>query len=385
MRVLFISHEDSKFGAPKSLMELMKTLKEVHGVEPVVLLHSQDDVYDFCEKENIEKYVVGHRNFVCGRKNQLSSYCKLLPKYVVNRYDDIRALKRVEKLIEMKSIDIIHSNVSIISLGMLLHQKYEVPHIVHLREAASFIEDFILARRHYIDYMNKNSDLFIAISNYNKNEWCKFGLSQDKVRVVYNGLKLQNVECIKKQVDADCVRIVFSGAISEEKGQMTLIEAINLVPNEIKDKIHVDIMGTGNQEYVKKLSKKIRDDGLAQKVHLLGYVEKAVSRFHEYDIGIVASRGEAFGRVTVEYMSKALCVIASDAGANPELIQDGQNGLLFRVNDAKDLAEKLTYAVIHKEFRRKVAETAQKSAFEFYTTNINAKNVYQVYLETLNR
>ena len=53
------------------------------------------------------------------------------------------------------------------------------------------------------------------------------------------------------------------------------------------------------------------------------------------------SKNEAFGRVTVEYMLQNLAVIASDAGANSEIIENGVSGLLYRLGDVDDLARKM--------------------------------------------
>lgn len=381
MKVLFISHEDSKFGAPKSLMELMRTLKNKYDIEPVVMLHSKDDVYDFCRRENIEAHVVGHRNITCGHKSEIVSHLKKIPKNIVNRFDDYRALNYIKKNIDMSKIDIIHSNVTITTLGMLLNKKFNIPHVVHLREAAGNVENFVYTRD-YIKTLKNGVNYYIAISKFNKREWIKRGLPSEKVHVIYNGLDLSKLEEV-----ADCnqndgrLRVVFSGAISEDKGQITLIEAIHRLSLEKQNKVIVDFIGAGDSEYQKKLVSRIKQYNLEETVNLLGYIDNAVMRYSNYDVGIIASKAEAFGRVTVEYMASKLCVIASNAGANTELIKDGVNGLIFKLDDANDLAEKLFMIMDNRQYIEKLSECAYATAFSEFTTEKNAKNVYDLYCQ----
>ena len=60
------------------------------------------------------------------------------------------------------------------------------------------------------------------------------------------------------------------------------------------------------------------------------------------DVGIVASRSEAFGRTTIEGMLSQMLIIASNAGSNIELINDGKNGFLYELHNDKQLAKILS-------------------------------------------
>ena len=76
-------------------------------------------------------------------------------------------------------------------------------------------------------------------------------------------------------------------------------------------------------------------------------------------IAVVASKSEAFGRVTIEAMLGGLVVVATDAGANSELIDNGKTGYLYPSGDYHKL-----YECIYKiqENRENMYETAVKSA-----------------------
>lgn len=381
MKVLFISHEDSKFGAPKSLMELMRTLKDEFEVQPLVLLHSKDDVYDFCKKEGIEAHIVGHYNIVCGRKIDIKSYLKLFPKFILNMFYDFFALIYIKKNIDISTIDIIHSNVTITSLGEKISKLYKKPHIVHLRETAKNVEDYLMVRNQII-MLKSGAESFIAISNFNRDGWVDHGLDENRIEVIYNGLALKNEYVSPMSPDGD-LKIIFSGAITREKGQLILVKAIAMLPKEVLSAIKVDIVGTGDTEYIRELRCFINKNGLEENIVLKGYVDNISKKYNKYNVGIVASRNEAFGRVTVEYMASGLCVIASNSGANPELIIDNENGMLFETDNPESLASKIIYLYENRECISALGTKAYQTAHSKFTTEINAANIYNHYLRVL--
>ncbi|HFE9686364.1 glycosyltransferase family 4 protein [Clostridium perfringens] len=383
MKILFISHEDSKFGAPKSLIELVRTLKRTYNVEPVLLLHSKDDLYKICDEEDIENYVIGHRNIISKKTSSLSSPIKFFAKKVIYEKSKFFALKKIEKIIDMSKIDIIHTNVSIVDIGMELNRKYGIPHIIHLREPASINEKFYFCRKNYIEYLNSYTTKAIAISKYIKEEWAKRGVESEKIDVIYNGLDLSEISESKHENKK--IKIVFCGSISEEKGQIKLIEALNMLPNNIKKELEVDFIGKGDNEYKNLIINKVNEFRLREFINFKGYIKNISKNLSNYDIGIICSEGEPFGRVTVEYMSAGLCVIAANTGASPEIIENNIDGFLYDNKNISDLADKIENIVRNKQIIKKVGNNAIKAAKEKFSTDINAKNIYKLYLKLLDK
>ena len=377
LTVLFISHEDSQFGAPKSLMELVKNLKDNYNVYPILLLHSKDDVYRFCKKEQIECYVTRHRNVLFGNRG-LNGWIKFLPKLIRDIYDDHRALKIASK-INFDKVDIIHSNVSIIRLGLLLGKKYNVPSLIHLRESSDLIKNYGFIFPNYINYMNKNTTKFIAISQYSKRGWEQLGLDTKKIDIVFNGLKLGHK--IDRTIFNDkVVKIVMIGSLSEKKSQLTLLKAISYLSVKDRKKIQVDIIGSGEKRYLRKLKRVKKNNNLIN-VNFLGYKSDISTILNTYDIGVMASINEAFGRVTVEYMAHGLCVLGANCGATPEIIKDNESGYLFKKEDSSQLSRLISYVINHKTEAQRIARCGQKRVYSNFTTNINTENVYKEYLK----
>ena len=115
----------------------------------------------------------------------------------------------------------------------------------------------------------------------------------------------------------------------------------------------------------------------------MGYRSDFYPHIKEYDCGVMCSKSEGFGRVTAEYMMAGLPVIASDTGANPEIITDNVTGLLYRFGDDADLAEKITYLVNNVYKIEKLGKNAHMAAINKYTAEINAVNVLNEYRKIL--
>ena len=102
------------------------------------------------------------------------------------------------------------------------------------------------------------------------------------------------------------------------------------------------------------------------------------------DVGLMLSRNEAFGRVTVEYMMQNLAVIASDTGANPEIIKNGLTGLLYHYGDAVHLAEQMLYYVENVDKMKEVAKEGMSHVHKCFTSTQNSLNIYSTYCELIN-
>ena len=97
------------------------------------------------------------------------------------------------------------------------------------------------------------------------------------------------------------------------------------------------------------------------------------------DVGLTCSVAEAFGRVTVENMLAGLCVIGSDTGGTPEIILDGETGLLYRQGDPASLAEKIRWVIEHRAEAKQMLEKGQKRALDVFSIQATAENVINLY------
>lgn len=378
IKVLYILHEDEKFGAPKALMDILLPLKD-KGVYPIVLTHGKENVYRFCKKNRIKVISTGHLNIVCGNKNSIWSYLKFIPKLFLNSICDELAYIKLKRTIDLNEISFIHSNVSILSLGAKLRKKcVKSKYIVHLREPASITRDYLFTKGNLIKYLNKKADYFIGISKYSREQWTKAGIPVQKITTIYDGVVLPKFKPIKGILKNKILQIAVVGSLSTRKNQLIIIEAANLLPLQIREKIHITFIGSG-RKYQNLMKDKIKYFKLEKTFSFLGYCTNLQKEYDKFDIGILASIGEPFGRVTIEYMAHGLLPIVSNSGANRELVTSNKTGILFDPKNSRELANILTNVVSNFKGYEKLRKKAQIRAYSKFTAETSAEELFSFY------
>ncbi|MCC8013765.1 MAG: glycosyltransferase family 4 protein [Eubacterium sp.] len=289
------------------------------------------------------------------------------------------SLKKIEKIIDIDSFDIIHTNTVTVNIGAKLAKKHGINHIWHLREFGKEDMNFIPFSPKCYKKINSDGGRFIAISDVIKNTWVKKGISPDKITRIYDGVKTGGF--LKKEAcfEGKKIKIAFCGSVNEFKGQERMIEAFNIMPVEKRKLFCVDIWGSGKKEYVDFLKEKISQYGLGDVIFFKGYTDDLYRKLSEYDVGMNCSNSEAFGRVTVEYMLAGLLAAVSDTGANPELIQNGKYGVLFNKDDPEDICNKLIWISENKDKAASVSEKARIYAEESFSIENNSRRFIEYY------
>lgn len=381
MKVLYIADPGIVGGATRSLVELVTSLRSL-GVECIVCTSANNSLNVELENAGVENFSSGHKAIMDVRPKAL---WKKPIKYVIKKLEYYlmlpSAIRKIEDSVDLFTIDIIHTNSARNDIGAVLSRKYRIPHVVHFREYGEEDFDCWTYRSNYISFLNKYSCRFIAISNSVMNSWIKKGIQREKFSVIYNGVdggKIVKREAFNMDTDTP-LKLVITGGVYLTKGQYQIIEAIACLPENIKANISLDIIGWSDEVYILSLKNRIRDLQLTDQISFLRSRSDVYEILHNYDIGLMCSKSEGFGRVTVEYMHAGLGVIASNTGANPEIIHNEVNGLLYKWNDFRSLANKIEEFYKDRVLLRRCALEGQKNAIEYYTKERNAKNIKALY------
>lgn len=386
MKVLFISTEDARYGAPKSMQKLMELLMKEHNVECVLLTKKHNILNDWCDEKGIENYSCNYRDIMAG--DSYERWYLNFAKHCVKRLRYIKGgltQKKIDKLgIDFDSIDLIHSNTNRVDIGVYISKKYNIPHIWHLREMDEGTKNMHYYLRDWAEYMNNGADRFIAITEVVKESWSNHGIKSDKIKVIYNGIDPQSIISKKNGLfNEDKIKIVAVGRIERAKGQLQLIEAMCNLDTEIQKKFRIDFIGESYKDYKQLLIDKIKSNKFQAEVEFVGYCKNVGERLQNYDIGITCSAAEAFGRTTVEYMMTGLLTVASNTGANEELIDNNVTGLIYDYNSVQSLTDVLMDIYKNSEKYIKIAENGKKASLEKFNSSLNAKGVYELYCDLL--
>ncbi len=336
MNILYIiGGKGVKYGAEVVASNLIENLSRDYNVHYTVVINAKGVISELCEKHNIEYYVVKLRQYVYAKpSNPIIDFLKKNILLLRAMIDDAAALKKLERNIDFSEIDIVHTNLSRNFLGAKISRKYKVPHIWHIQEMVNSHYKLNFLINDQIQYMNRNADIFIGISNTVLNDWIRHGINKEKCHTVLNGV---NNDFIRISNRHKVFKLIMIAEITHSKGQEFVIDAISRLSSEERMKVSLDIVGNGNQKYIKILKDKIKMNGLESRVKFRGYIENASSILPAYDILINASEGEGFGLSTAEAMMNSVCPLVSNKGANVELVKDRVTGAVYKFGGGRTL------------------------------------------------
>lgn len=373
-RVLFISHYPGTGGANLSMLYLIKTLK-LYGVEPLVFLPAHGPIEQTLHEYGIPYEIHRYASLRTANRGCIRNSIESIVRLLINI---VQALILGFKL--RNRIDIIHSNSSLVFFGVSLKFVMRKPLVWHLREFGHEDYDLIFSLGKYLSgWCYSRANTVIAISEAMNQYFKSYVYSGKNIVTIYNGVDESQIKCRLNQptysID-DKMKLCIVGGISEAKNQIDLINAVQLLPN---DDFTLDIIGEGTSQYVDRLKVMVKNKGLEKKINFVGHKAKIGELLADYNIGIITSKNEAFGRVTIEYMLAGVPVIASNAGANKELIDNGKTGMFYELGDAQNLADKIDELISDKEYRQKLSLNAYNVAINNYTAKNNAQKVLEIY------
>lgn len=378
MNVLYIvGGEGKRYGSEIIAMDLIASGKR-NDIEYTVITARKGVVNEACEKYGVTNYVIPFTFYVY--KAMHNHFLNVIKKNLWKFRADFltnRAVKEIERIVDLKSIDVIHTNLSRDLLGGILAEKHNIPHIWHLQELYNAHYQLTFLKDKQLEWMIKRANVFAAISDTVAADWISSGVPKEKVKTVYNGVNLKKIEKKENEFENGILKIVMVGHLCPAKGQDAVIKKLSkLSENSIK-KVSFDCYGEGTDNYKSYLCELAEKNGVA--FSLKGYCSEIEKKLKEYDIGVNCSRGEGFGLSTVEYMAAGLCTLVSNTGANEEIIQNKVNGYVFDYKNENDFAEIIEHLLENRQEMTDVAQTASKDAFERFSLERMQNDIADLY------
>jgi glycosyltransferase involved in cell wall biosynthesis len=368
-RILFIAHDSGPYGGNQSLINIVSSLKE-KGVFVVVVFPEIGVICDIFKEKDWDYKIINFRTELCEEYNGFKNSIKNLLRSIYKKAKNSIALKKLNSVVDSNNINIIHSNSSVITIGLDLAKLKNITHVWHLRE-----------------YIHPNYNLHVL-----------GGLEKYKMEIQ----KAKNIICItdgiakhfnvngKALILHDAIRkqplylspifkkkyFLFCGAIVVNKGIEEAIDAFHKVFLENLDYKFL-IVGTGSLAYEKYLKEKVCSMGMTNYVEFLGFRKDIDVLMGEATAFLMCSRNEALGRVTVEAMMNFCIVFGYNNCGTAEIIKHGTTGFLY--NDLDQLVEYMIAIVNDFESFSFVRDNAYRYATNNFIETIFGDKLIEYY------
>ncbi len=192
--------------------------------------------------------------------------------------------------------------------------------------------------------------------------------------VVHNGIEVEACRSAalmpllrsRLGLDHDAVIAAYAGRLVAHKGIYVLLEAARLATSRAPN-LHVVVLGGSPRhearDVVADLRARAASWGLEGRIHLPGHVDEVERYVADADIAVVPSTcADGCPLAAIEALCLGVPVVGSAIGGLPELVCDGQNGLLVPPGSAEHLADAIVSLALEPDRRRRMARAAREDA-----------------------
>lgn len=240
-------------------------------------------------------------------------------------------------------------------------------------------------KKYIVSKIYESTDAFVYISNYVKEEKIKHFpiLANNKFgKVIYNGTNRRESNT-KSTFNIFHPALVDIAGLTRIKNISILIEAISIIRQHTQKEVFLYVAGDGPERQA--LEEEINRKNLCKYVHLLGYQKNVGELIDECDIFVHPCYMEGFGIAVAEAMIASRPLIVSDAGALPELVDNGISGLVVDPFDAYAWAEAILKLLESKDMADEFGENARNKAQNEFSIEKYVSNYHELYMELLDR
>ncbi len=303
-------------------------------------------------------------------KNALAENLPVWPLRMRSEFGLIAALRLAWRMKRRRCVLAHFHDAHAVSVGTVAASLAGVPIRIISRRVDFPLKRNVLSRRKYV----KNIDALIAISDGVKRVLVQGGIDPHKIAVVPSGIDFSfyqgdmprdflHKECRFEPGDY-LVGIV--AQLEDHKGHRYLIEAANILRERTR-KLKIVIVGEGSLRL--ELTKQAQNLNVKDVVYFMGFRSDIPRILASLDLFVLSSHLEGLGSSIMDAMACRLPVVATRAGGIPELVKNGETGLLVPARNPEALAE----AILTLYHDRRLASRLAKAGYDFVHRSFSAE------------
>lgn len=390
-RILYVQSDSKLNGSGKALLNIISTIKGKYEIE-VFLPNANDELGK--KLQGIGIRCVGcpfpvrwYPKF----KKIWKIYKNIRPvhDFTIGLFDEITAMKTLNREVNFFKPDIIHTNVGPVDIGYKIAHKHQIPHIWHLREYQDldFGAHYFPNEKTFYSLIHSKDTHNIAITQGIYNH---FHLDRNKDEVIYDGVIDANISPLYSTESPIGGRffLYVSGVVSEKKGATDALLSFCKFAKENKDFKLVYVGQYYERDiFYQKLQSIIKENNLESRVLFLGRrnTEEVYNLMHHASAFLMLSKFEGFGFTTTEAMFNKCLVIGRNTAGTKEQFDNGLsftgNEIGIRVENTDDIinAMRLVSNMNGNCRITRMIEDAKKTVDNLYTFQKYADNICRLY------
>ena len=386
MTILYILHQTILMGGgTKSFKVMLQGLMQ-RGIHPIVVMPDHKGVCSEIEAMGIPTVVSLYRDSTYPWVHSFKDVLLFLPRILLHRIINFIAVRKITNSVSGFGIDLVHTNVSVCSIGFRVSRKLGVPHIYHIREYADkdFGLYYIPTRSIYLRQLSAPKSYNICIT---KDIQRYFHQDTNRCsRVIYNGIQHTTA---KRPHVAKKDFFLYAGRVVAAKGVLEMLEAYFDYKCQARHVYPIYIIGEQpDPAYLRAITDYIKEHKLEDWVTLWNQRADIQDFMQQARAIIIPSHNEGFGRCMPEAMFNSCLAIGRDTGGTHEQLENGVEltgeEIALRFNDNVQLTQHLLdISNYPSDFYQPMLERAFHTVNHLYSAESNVNNIYQFYKQIL--
>lgn len=218
----------------------------------------------------------------------------------------------------------------------------------------------------------KSADAVVAVSGFMKELAIEIGCEPEKVKIIYNAVDFAGPFPAAQEPARPT--LVFSGRLTPWKGVSMLIRVVARLKQKYPD-IVFEILGIGSE--ILNLKALTQEFGIEKNINFHGQVSEQETHqiFSRSTIFVLNTNYEGLSHAILHAMAVGIPVITTPVGGNPELIRDGEDGLLAPYNNEEEWFSAIDKLLQDKDLREKFTGKSKEVLEKFKWSELLEKTV----------
>ena len=312
-------------------------------------LHARGDIVDVCTNGTYTNEDIHHKYTLPFSRNPLS-------------LSNLKAKKELRKILIQEKYDILSCHTPLAAYFARMAAKGLNIKVIYTAHGFHFYKGAPLVNTLIYKTMEKRAakytDTLVTINPEDYEAAKKFIYKSNGGPIYIPG------------VGIDAFVLYSIGELIKRKNHKFVIDALK---EELVNNPHLYYVIAGNGKLTDYYKEYIHENGLDNKVILLGFRKDARKLMYGMDAFVFPSYQEGLPVSVIEAMSAGLPIIATDIRGHHDLIQSGKNGYLYTVNDTNTFIKEVYTLMNNIEIRKELGNQAQIDADEYSIENVDPK------------
>ena len=278
----------------------------------------------------------------------------------------------------LKKYEIVHFHVGDLSFPLFSYG-VKTSKIAQFHGPLSYYKRYAFGRL----VINKMADRYIAISRLMQRELVELGVQSSKISYLPNAV---NTQVFHPNGNKEENLVLFVGRITFNKGLHVLLQSLKYVKTRTK----LVIVGPPDYDlaYFQSIQEQIAREN-EKGIHVIKYVgaqeESSIARWcQKASILVLPSFREASSMVSLEALSSATPVIATDIGGLREIVLNGKNGIIVPPNNVPKLASSIQYLLDNEGIRTNFGSYGREFVLQHFSYEAAVRKLLKIYEQFYN-